>query len=561
MAVNLRRIARRSYWNGISVTWSSLYPALALLLSAFAIAPLAYPGFFQSYTGYSAVYNLIDLHAHLTNFWAWSAVWGHPYDFLRMDGPLGYGLAEIFHLVGLSFLDAIKGVYALSFLFAAYGMFGLARRVCANDGAALLASIIYIYFPAHIAAVYVRGAFGEALGWGLFPLALWAMVALEAKPESRRREFILSVLAFAACMLAQPGLALLFGIFARVWLLVLGPHAPQERASLRGSATAAILLGLVLGGVLQIPSLLHQANLSNAAGFVRAFAYPFQFLSATWGSAVPTSSFDPALPDSIQAPYQIGIAALGLAILAAALAFRPTSAPSEATENSTRRLVLFTTIAGIILLLLMMPIAEPLWDFSGLTYFVQYPFELLLFVGFLLCFAGGSVILADVRFQDIPLLAALVIVPMLAVYPYLSPEFFDFSPTKPAPARFNEDEVALLDAKIIRPPGVWRHGATVELNLTWQALRQPNRDYTVFLHILDANGDQWGGVDEKPQGGDASTLKWAAGRVYSDTHSMQISLTGPPEGYHLELGLYQTTTGERAHTETGANEITIEENK
>jgi hypothetical protein len=144
------------------------------------------------------------------------------------------------------------------------------------------------------------------------------------------------------------------------------------------------------------------------------------------------------------------------------------------------------------------------------------------------------------------------------VYPYLAPTFTDLAPTKPALAIFN-NELALLDAKILRPPGVWRHGATVQLQLTWQAIKQPNRDYTVFLHILDANGQPWGATDEKPQGDELSTLKLIPGRVYSDTHAVQIDLNGPPEGYHMELGIYQSTTGERARTETGADVVYIEE--
>lgn len=560
MSVTFRRIAR-SAWSGTSASLSSLYPALALLLTAFAVAPLAFPGFFQSYTGYRAVYNLIDFDAHLGTFWNWSPMWGHTYDLLRLDGPLGYWLAEIFHRIGISFLDATKLTYALSFLVAALGMFALARRVFQNDAAALLASIVYIYFPAHIATVYIRGAFGEALAWGLFPVALLTAIQLQANSNRTRRDLLLCILAFAALVLAQPGLALLFAILARVWIL-LSPRATNERGFFRSPTTYAILLGIVLGIVLLLPSILQQSRISTPDGFTPAFVYPFQFLSATWGTAFPGGNFPPAQVTDEQAPYQIGIAALGLTILAIALLFRPRTLPNAEqapAENPARRLTLFALIASVVFLVLMTPLLAFLWEFAGLDLFVQYPSQLLTFVGFLLSLVAASVVLADIRFQEIPLLAALGIIPILAIYPYLAPSFIQFSPTKPALARFNNDEIALLDAKIIRPPGVWRHGATVQLALTWQALRQPNRDYTVFLHILDTNGKEWGSTDEKPQGGALPTLKWTPGQVISDTHSVQIDLNGPPEGYHLELGIYQATTSERAPTETGATEVMINE--
>lgn len=534
-----------------SANLNLLYPALAFLLTVFAIAPLAYPGYFQSYTGYGVVYNLIDFHTHLANFYAWSPSWGHAYDFLRMDGPLGYWFAEIFHLVGVSYLDSIKLVYALSFLVSAFGMFKLAQRVFQNDGAALIASAVYVYFPAHISAIYVRGAFGETVAWALFPLALWCAIALETKSPRRRRDSLWTILAFALLMLAQPGLAILFGILTRVWLFVAVPRRNPQRGFFLSPTVNAILLGLVLGIVIQLPTITLQSSISAPNLFVPGYVYPFQFLTAAWGTEIPTGSF------TDNAPYQIGFGALALTIIALALLFRSESKGSG--ENPTRHLTLFAVIASAVLCVLMTPLAAPIWDFLGLNYIVQYPFQLLALVGVLLPFAAASIVISDARFQEIPLLVVLLIVPLLAVYPYLAPGFTDFSPTKPALARFNNDELTLLDAQVVRPPGTWRHGATVQVDLTWQALKQPNHDYTVFLHVLDDQGKQWGATDEKPQAGTLDTLKMTAGGVYSDTHTVQIDVNGPPQGYHMELGIYQTATQERATTETGADFVRIDE--
>jgi hypothetical protein len=550
VSVQTRRIARSS------ATESRLYPALALLVTIFAIAPLAYPGLWQSHNGYSAVYNLIDLHSNLDRFWSWSAAWGRAYDWLRMDGPLGYWLAVPAHAVGLSYLDSIKFVYALSFLASAIGMFGAARCLFHNSATALLAATVYVYFPAHIAAVYVRGAFGEALAWALLPLALWAVTALDTGQRERPgRHILITILVFAALMLVQPGLALLFGIliFFYLWLVPAAGVRPRElRRTLRSPALWAGLAGLALGLVLQLPSLLSHSNLSSSDGFVGAFVSPFQLLSASWGQALPRGDF------MDEAPYQIGIAALGLTSLTVAFLLR-TDMRAE-IPPATRRLVWFALAATGVLILLMLPLLAPVWQWGGLETLVQYPFQLLLFLGLFLALAGASLVVADRRLAEIPLLAALVIVPVLAVYPYLAPTFLNLSPSRPALARFNNDELALLDARIIRPPGIWRHGATVTLELTWQALRQPNRDYTVFLHILDENGTRWGSVDEKPQEG-TRTFDWLPGQVHTGSHSVQIELAGPPEGFHMELGIYQGTTGERAVTDTGATEIRIDENR
>ena len=544
VSVNLRRTSK-------SANTPLLYPALALLLSVFAIAPLWYPGFFQSHTGYAAIYNLIDLDQNLGSIFTWAPTWGRAFDALRMDGPFAYWLAEIFHRVGLSYLDAVKFTYALAFVVSAYAMFVLAKRVLKNDAGALLASTLYLYFPYHIAIVYQRGAFAEAVAYALFPLALYALYALRETPKMRA--LIFGAVTMLLLTLTQSGLAVLFGIFAFAWLFFTGQK--MERGA-RLRTLGVIAGGIALGVAIRAPSMFSQAQMFLPNGFVPAFVYPFQFLTATWGSAQPRGVFTPDRAGE-EAAYQIGIAALGFTMLALALLFR--GGRENARANAAYRVTVVNVLFALALLVLMMPWLEFLWNVT-LSFVLQYPFQLLSFVALTLSFVAGALLVTDERFAEIPLLAALVIVPVLAGYPYLSPQFFDLNPNKPALAIFN-NELALLDAKIVRPPGVWRHGATVQLDLTWQALKQPNRDYTVFLHVTDENGQQWGATDEKPQGGTLSTLKLAPGQIISDTHSVQIDLNGPPEGYHMRLGIYPTATGEPAPAETGATEIRIEENK
>ncbi len=79
MSVHLRRAAFSS------ANVNVLYPILALLLSVFAIAPLWYPGFFQSHTGYAAVYNVIDLDRQLGSVLTWTPTWGRAFDLFRLE--------------------------------------------------------------------------------------------------------------------------------------------------------------------------------------------------------------------------------------------------------------------------------------------------------------------------------------------------------------------------------------------------------------------------------------------------------------------------------------------
>ena len=104
-----------------------LYPLLVVLLAVFAVAPLEYPGAFQSHTGLLAYYNLIDLDQNPAQFFAWSPTVGRAFDLFRTDGALPYLIAEIFHLIGFSYLDAIKLVYALAWIASGLTMYTFAR--------------------------------------------------------------------------------------------------------------------------------------------------------------------------------------------------------------------------------------------------------------------------------------------------------------------------------------------------------------------------------------------------------------------------------------------------
>lgn len=524
-----------------------LSPALVVLLAVFAIAPLTYPGSFQTQSGFNAAYNLMDLNARIGASFGWTPTFGLGYDPLRSDGPLPYFAAELLHLLGVSFDGSIKLIYALAFLVSGLGMFALARTALRHEGAGLLAAIVYIYFPYHIADVYVRGSFGESAEWALFPLGLLAVVNIASSRRNLPRNLLGLILSFALGVLTLPGLGLLFGVATVAVVQAVWRGQPRRQAL----ATIGIGSGLILGGLLLLPGFLRNQSASGYYAFTAAFVYPFQFLTATWGTARPIGNY------LDQFPFQLGIGAIGLTVLSVALLFRSGKEPST---DSTRP-VLTAVIGAFAALLVMIPAAAPFWSISGATLLVEYPFQLLIFVGMALAISAGSIVIADTRLGQTPMLAALVVIPIIGVYSYLAPEFVDLVPTHPPLARFNQNEVALVDATITRPPGIFRHGATVDLNLEWQALRQVNHDYTVFVHVVDEAGQTWGGQDTKPQDGALPTTQWQVGRVISDTHTVQIDLAGPPQGYHLEVGLYAAVNGERPTTETGATEVRIDENR
>lgn len=86
-------------------------------------------------------------------------------------------------------------------------------------------------------------------------------------------------------------------------------------------------------------------------------------------------------------------------------------------------------------------------------------------------------------------------------------------------------------------------GDPLNLTLVWESLAPVAADYTVFVHLLDADGEWAAGQDGQPLGGLYPTSYWEPGEVIVDAREWQPDL--PPGVYQLQVGLYQLQTGER----------------
>ncbi|MCX7838818.1 MAG: hypothetical protein N2559_05110, partial [Anaerolineae bacterium] len=517
-----------------------LYPLLLLLLTIFAIAPLEYPGAFQSHSGLLAYYNLIDLDQNPTQIFAWAPLVGRTFDLFRTEGTLPYLLALVLRWLGFSYLSAIKLVYALAWIASGLTMYAFARRWLSENGA-LLAAIVYVYLPYHIATVYVRGAFAEAVMWSLFPLAL--LVLTRPMTDDRRRwNFLVTGLPFTLLFLTQPGLAILFTITALGIIIAL--HTKSAVSGQRSviSGLGAAVGGLLLGALLYTPTILRYGAHIAREGFEPNYVLPFQLFAALWGWGTSTGSF------LDQFPFQLGVVPLGLTIVTIALVW---SRENRADATLKRVVIVFLGVA-IALAILTFEIAAPLWRVLGA--FIIYPWQLLAFVGVALAIVAGALLELDTRLARPTLLAFFIALPIVASYGYLAPRFIAVNPTRPPIAIFGNNEIALLDYRIVGP---LRRGATVRVHLTWQALRQVNHDYTVFVHAIHEDGNTYARQDSKPQEGESPTIRWQAGQVILDTHTIQIDVDGPREGYHIELGLYVAATGRRAFTDAGLDFVRV----
>jgi 4-amino-4-deoxy-L-arabinose transferase-like glycosyltransferase len=89
-----------------------------------------------------------------------------------------------------------------------------------------------------------------------------------------------------------------------------------------------------------------------------------------------------------------------------------------------------------------------------------------------------------------------------------------------------------LSASEVKP------GDDLDITLKWQALGSAQPAYTVFLHIVDADGNRVAGIDEPLLRGVYQPDLWPAGIALSDRHRLTLPPDLLPGTYRLDVGLY-----------------------
>ena len=88
-------------------------------------------------------------------------------------------------------------------------------------------------------------------------------------------------------------------------------------------------------------------------------------------------------------------------------------------------------------------------------------------------------------------------------------------------------------------------GHPLTVTLFWHATRNVGIDYTVFVHLFDDRGRQWGQHDKRPANGSYPTSVWRTGDIIMDRYHPVVAFCAPHETYRPQVGLYSLATGKR----------------
>jgi hypothetical protein len=99
----------------------------------------------------------------------------------------------------------------------------------------------------------------------------------------------------------------------------------------------------------------------------------------------------------------------------------------------------------------------------------------------------------------------------------------------PVPARLESWDV----------PSQGHPGEALPVGLTWRALGKIDAYYSVYVKMLDGEGEAVSGWDGQPRNGEAPTLLWVPGETVDDLISLSIPEETSPGEYAVEVGMYR----------------------
>jgi 4-amino-4-deoxy-L-arabinose transferase-like glycosyltransferase len=396
---------------------------LGFLISLPALQPFLKTQYFHLHD-WTHVARLVEMDqalqdGHFPVRWSRDLGYGYGMPQFNFYAPLPYYLAEIFHLLGASFIWSIKLLVIFNFLVSFVVMYYLVESLWGR-WAGLVGAAAFIYAPYRAVDTYVRGAFGELTAITFIALALWCLARWIRQPSKER-------LAWAS--LAIGGLILSHNLVAMLALPILlmftlaGILVFKRKIAAVITAFLMFLLGTGVAAFYAIPALGEKGSThvdaltTGFSDYHQHFLYLRQFFQNTWGYGGSISGPE----DDIS--FYLGFLTVGLAITGGLTLL--------AVKKRGSKISAFILIAsGAVIIFSMLMSAYKMqwfWDLIPIMKYIQFPWRYLSIIIVFLSLAAG----AAMRWipQGRPRYAAAATVIILAgliffYLPYFKPEAY-----------------------------------------------------------------------------------------------------------------------------------------
>lgn len=118
-------------------------------------------------------------------------------------------------------------------------------------------------------------------------------------------------------------------------------------------------------------------------------------------------------------------------------------------------------------------------------------------------------------------------------------------PAQPLPSKADfGGQIALLGSNLAGQEQA-APGTTVAIELVWQAIQQPEKDYTGFVQLLNAQGQLVAQQDHPLTNNFLPATRWQPGLTVTDSYQIALPADLAPGAYRMIVGLYDAATGAR----------------
>lgn len=360
---------------------------LLLIFSYPAVKSLLLPGGFTSHDLTHHVIRQIDmdrllLEGQFPPRWSGELAFGYGYPLFIFNYPLPPLIGEVFHKMGLNFLDSVKAVFFLSLITSTVGMYLFLKSLFNSYLAAILGSLFYLYAPIHLITVYVSGSPGASMGLVFPPFIFWAIVKLNQKKN--QKFFLIGSLSFAGMILSHNISAFIFMPVILTFILLLKMLSKKENPNFIRDVLLMFVFGLGLSAFFWLPALIEKQYIRYDQLMKRIYLDQFptlkQIIYSPWGYGLS----HPKLPEGGMS-YQVGLAHLAVILLLAPLLWFFRKVKMFIYMGV---FVIFTSIVGIFF---MLEASLSLWDHLPFLSYIQFPVRLLIVPVF--CASIGAALL------------------------------------------------------------------------------------------------------------------------------------------------------------------------
>ena len=410
---------------------------LIFFFSALASLPMLKPGLYQMHDDQQiARLFLFDQALKTGQFpvrWVDGLGFGFGYPLFVFYPPLVYIIGEVYHLLGIGFIDSVKLVFFTSIFASGIAMYVLGRQFLGRLGA-LTSSVFYIFLPYRALDVYVRGALAESFSFVWLPLILWSFYKLNT--TCRQIYVYLSGIFLAFLMITHNLIFLPFMLILPIFIAFLIFKSPNknlsliQRKALLISYLLSLILALGLSAFFWMPALLEKKFtivddllLVNLANYNIHFVYPQQLWNWTWGFGGSAEG----LADGIS--FKIG--KLHVLVSLAALLLSGIILIKNKTQNILP--VVFFLLFALSAFMTTF-YSKPIWDLISPLGYLQFPWRFLIFTGLFASILAGYFI----RLLKLPIFKLTAAVILIALILWTNLKLF-----KPQSYRFDlTDEIA-----------------------------------------------------------------------------------------------------------------------